>query len=116
MEKHEKLSFYDKYEKSAAVFNKVVVYLILLIVSFAVLYPLVYVVSAAFSPGNSIASTNIVPFGDGFTIEHFEHLFKNTNYLAWFKNTLIIAASTSVCTIIVTTLSAYTFSRLKNRL
>ena len=76
------------------------IYLIFLIISFFVIYPLVYVVSAAFSPGNSIASLNIVPFADGFTFKHFVRLFTETNYGIWFFNTLKIAIFTSLLTVI----------------
>ncbi|BCN30565.1 sugar ABC transporter permease [Anaeromicropila herbilytica] len=93
--------------------NVGVTLLVLIIISFFVLYPLVYVVSAAFSPGSSIASLNIVPFKDGFTIKHFKHLFDETNYVTWFKNTFIIAVCTSSLTIVVCSLSAYVFSRFK---
>jgi arabinogalactan oligomer/maltooligosaccharide transport system permease protein len=91
--------------------NLAVVILFLTIFSLGVIYPLVYVVSAAFSPGNSIASLNIIPFADGFTTKHFVHLFNNTKYLTWFRNTLIIATSTSALTILVASLGAYVFSR-----
>lgn len=91
--------------------NLFIVILILTIISLGVLYPLVYVVSAAFSPGNSIASLSIIPFGDGFTLKHFKHLLDNTNYLIWFRNTLLIAISTSILTIMVASIGAYVFSR-----
>ncbi len=93
--------------------NLAVVIIFLLLVSFAVIYPLVYVVSAAFSPGSSIASMSIKPFGNGFTTEHFTYLFNNTDYLKWFKNTLIIAAATSISTMIIASLGAYVFSRFR---
>ncbi len=93
------------------VINKWIIIFIFLPISFLVLYPLVYVVSAAFSPGNSIASLSIIPFGDGFTVKHFTRLFTETNFVLWFKNTIIIAVSTSVVTVIVASLSAYVFSR-----
>lgn len=93
--------------------NLVILLIILTVISLGVLYPLIYVVSAAFSPGNNIASLNIVSFGDGFTLDHFLHLFKNTNYLIWFRNTLIIALSTSILTIIVASLGAYVYSRFQ---
>ena len=48
------------------IINQTFVYIFCLIISLIVLYPLVYVVSAAFSPGRGIASVNIIPFGDGF--------------------------------------------------
>jgi len=93
--------------------NTMIVLVFLTLSACGVLYPLVYVVSAAFSPGNSIASLNIVPFGDGVTIKHFQHLFKNTNYLIWFRNTLIVAMSTCICTVFISSLTAYIFSRFR---
>lgn len=93
------------------VINKTFIYLIFVLISLFVFYPLIYVVSAAFSPGNSIASLNIVPFGDGITFEHFKHLFFETNYWLWFKNTFIIALWTTILTVIISALSAYVFSR-----
>lgn len=93
--------------------NRTVIYTIFTIITILVIYPLVYVVSAAFSPGNGIASVNIVPFGDGFTPVHFVHLFKNTDYGNWFLNTLKVAVATSLATIFVASLAAYVFSRFR---
>ena len=94
---------------------KAVVLVFFIIVSLLVLYPVVYVVSAAFTPGRSVSSVSIIPFGDGVTYEHFIRLFTQTNYLVWFKNTLIIAAGTSASTILVCSVSAYIFSRFTFR-
>jgi len=81
--------------------------------SFVVLYPLVYVFSAAFSPGTSIATLDIMPFADGFTLEHFRFLFFESNYPLWFRNTLIIAVLTSLGTVSIASLAAYVFSRFR---
>ena len=86
-------------------------YCLFILISFLVFYPLVYVVAAAFSPGNSIANLNIVPFKDGFTLTHFKYLFERTDYWLWFKNTFIIAIWTSAITVVIASLSAYVFSR-----
>lgn len=88
-------------------------YAIFILISLIVFYPLVYVVTAAFAPGNSIANLNIVPFGDGVTLKHFVYLFQKTDYWMWFKNTLFIACWTTVLTVIISSLSAYVFSRFK---
>lgn len=90
-----------------------IVILFLIFISFFVIYPLVYVISAAFSHGTSIASLSIVPFQDGFTTKHFKYLFESTNYVNWFKNTFFIAVCTSICTVIVASLAAYVFSRFR---
>lgn len=99
--------------KLSKIINLTLVYTILIIISLFILYPIVYVLSAAFTPGQSIVSLNIVPFAKGFTLEHFKHLFNETNYKIWYKNTLIIASSTAFFTVLFSSLSAYVFSRFK---
>jgi arabinogalactan oligomer/maltooligosaccharide transport system permease protein len=91
--------------------NKTIIMIIFIIISLAVLYPLVYVVCAAFSPGNGIASINIIPFADGFTAKHFIFLFTGSEYGKWFVNTLIVATATSAATVVIASLGAYVFSR-----
>jgi len=99
--------------RSAENCNKIVITVFFVFLSLFVLYPLVYVVSAAFSPGNGIASVNIIPFGDGVTAKHFVHLFTASEYGQWFLNTLIVALSTSASTIVIASLGAYVFSRFR---
>lgn len=96
-------------EKAFSVF----LHVFLSVVALLVLYPIIYVICAAFSPGDSISSLPIIPFSTGVTFEHFSFLFSDTNYLIWFKNTFIISASTSLCTLVVCSLGAYAFSRFK---
>mgnify|MGYP000308459603 CR=1 FL=1 len=88
----------------------------LVLISLWVLYPLIYVVSGAFAPGSSIATLDVVPFKNGFTLEHFEYLFTRTDYPRWFMNTLIIAVGTMILTVSIAALSAYIFSRFQFRI
>lgn len=94
-------------------FNIGVIVFILLVVTIAVMYPVTYVLSAAFSPGTNIMTLNIAPFADGFTLEHFRFLLFESNYPLWFRNTLIIAVLTSLGTVTFASLSAYVFSRFR---
>ncbi|NLM96167.1 MAG: sugar ABC transporter permease [Halanaerobiaceae bacterium] len=91
--------------------NKIIIYVFLVLTAIFTIYPLLYVFSAAFSKGQSISALSIIPFGDGIHFNHFRYLFKETNYLKWFRNTLIVAAMTSALTVLVASLSAYVFSR-----
>ena len=77
--------------KTTDLINRGVIYIIFTIISFLVIYPLVYVISGSFAPGNSVASMSIVPFADGFTLKHFKFLLTKTHYVKWFMNTLYIA-------------------------
>lgn len=118
-----------KNQNSFRTLNLTFSYILFIIISLIVFYPLVYVVSAAFAPGNSIANLSIIPFGDGhavkvsdgisinfgngFTLNHFKYLFTKTDYWLWFKNTLFVALWTTVFTVIISSLSAYILSRFK---
>lgn len=106
-------NYYNTSYKASKRFAQTIICVILTVVSLLVLYPLVYTVSAAFTPGNSVSALSIIPFGNGFTSEHFVKLFTKTNYLLWFRNTIIIALGTSISTVIVCSLAAYIFSRFR---
>src|SRR5574344_2930903 len=92
---------------------KIIMVCFFVLISLCVFYPMVYVVSGAFGPGNSIADLPVRPFAKGFTVEHFRFLFQETNYGTWFMNTLKIALSTSIITMFITSLAAYVFSRFR---
>ena len=99
--------------KTTDLINRGIIYIVFTIISFLVIYPLVYVISGSFAPGNNIAQMSIIPFADGFTLKHFKHLLFKTHYVKWFFNTLYIAFWTSFLTVITASLSAYVFSRFK---
>lgn len=103
----------NKNYRAAAYVGKVLMVLFFILISITVIYPLVYVVSGAFGPGNNIADIDIKPFSKGFTLEHFIYLFTETDYGNWFMNTLKISVATSVLTLFITALSAYVFSRFR---
>ena len=93
--------------------NTVVIAAIFAIVAVAVLWPVVHLVSAAFTPGQSIANLPIIPFSNGVTTEHFEHLFTRTEYPRWFLNTFIVAVATCLGTLVFASVGAYVLSRFR---
>lgn len=88
-------------------------YSILLSVSVIVLYPLLFTLSSAFSLGDSLAGLTVYPFQQPMGLRQFERLFNETNYAKWFMNTLKIATINSALSVVVTTVTAYVFSRFK---
>ncbi|MDR2895284.1 MAG: sugar ABC transporter permease [Propionibacteriaceae bacterium] len=85
----------------------------LLVVALLIIWPVVHMVAAAFTPGQSVADMPIIPFSDGITLEHFAFLFSQTDYWRWFANTLIIAVCTCAVTMLCASLGAYVFSRFQ---
>ncbi len=102
--------------KIAKKINGILAIIFLSVISLWVIYPLVYVVAAAFAPGKSISSLSIVPFQNGFTLDHFKYLVEQTDYLRWFGNTFYVAIMTTMLTVTVSALSAYVFSRFRFRM
>ncbi|MGE5590071.1 MAG: sugar ABC transporter permease [Bacillota bacterium] len=76
-----------------------------------VLIPLAWVVSASFSAGDAFFSDSIIP--TRFTLENYQVVFGQTDYLIWLKNTLILATIVGFIQMFVTALAAYAFSRLR---
>ena len=99
--------------KSGKIFTSVLVWVFLIGTSLFVVYPLVYVAAASFSPQQNIASLSLIPFGNGVTIQNFIYLFQKTDFPLWFRNTLIVAVATTVSTVFICALSAYVFSRFR---
>ncbi|QBE97361.1 sugar ABC transporter permease [Blautia producta] len=100
-------------KKSGMVFTSILVWVFLIGTSLFVVYPLIYVAAAAFSPQQNIASLSVIPFGNGVTWKNFIYLFQNTDFPLWFRNTLIVAVATTISTVFICALSAYVFSRFR---
>lgn len=92
---------------------KIITYVFLILLSIIVLYPLVFVLSGAFSKGSSIGTLSIIPFAGELTTEHFTFLFEKTEYAKWYMNTLVVSLGVCVCTVFVASIGAYTFSRFR---
>lgn len=87
------------------------VYTFLAIIMLIVLYPLLYVVTAAFAEGNTMTSLSCIPFGNGFSFDNFANLFTKTDFPKWFGNSLFIALLSMAGSVVVCVMGAYIFSR-----
>ncbi|WP_079478151.1 sugar ABC transporter permease [Halobacillus salinus] len=88
-------------------------YIVILIVSAIILYPILWVIGSSFNPGNSLSGSSIFP-ADA-TLKHYKDLFdlENSNYLIWYWNTLKVCIITMVLSVIMVCLTAYSFSRFR---
>lgn len=91
------------------------IYLILIALTLLVIYPIAFAISGAFNQGKSLASMNILPIPKNPTTDNFTRLFTKTNYLNWYKNSLIIASLNMVFTTVIVMITAYIFSRFRFR-
>ncbi|NQM30379.1 sugar ABC transporter permease [Streptococcus suis] len=84
-------------------------YLFLILVSIIILFPILVTISSAFKFGNNIAFT--LNLNSNWTLSNFNRLFHETDYLNWYKNTLIVAFWTMVVQVSIVTLTGYSYSR-----
>ena len=74
------------------------------------LFPVVWVVSAAFNPTGSIAAQQLVP--EPVSTVNFETLFRFP-FWRWFANSMIVAGVTAVGSVFLCALAAYVYSRMR---
>jgi arabinogalactan oligomer/maltooligosaccharide transport system permease protein len=97
----------------------------LLAIGFA-LFPIVYVVSAAFDPIPSLTTASLVP--DEVTLDNFRRILSGSPgeegtemealdvpYTSWYVNMLVIAGSTAILSVFMGALAAYAFARFRFR-
>jgi len=75
------------------------------------LFPILYVVSAAFNPLGTLSSTALIP--NGASTVNFQNLFENTAFTNWFINSIIIAGFATAFSLALSTFAAYAFSRFR---
>lgn len=90
-----------------------ITYLVLILWSVAIIWPLFQMVISSFN-GKQIKYIMVNDYDTfEFSTKHFEFLFKETLYLTWVKNTLIIAVATAILTLVVVSLTGYAYSRYR---
>lgn len=76
-----------------------------------VVFPFFWMVATAFKSSHEIFVFPPYFFPQDFTVDNFLHLFEQTRFLVYFKNSLFVATSTVILTLIVTTAGAYSLTR-----
>jgi ABC-type maltose transport system permease subunit len=79
------------------------------------LFPIVWIISAAFNPTSSLATQRLIP--PNASTANFDKLLTNplNPYFLWLWNSIKVAGITSILAVFVTALTAYAFSRFRFR-
>lgn len=86
-------------------------YVFLIVVALIVLLPIIYIVLMAFNKEGSLYSDYILP--QEYSLKGFIDLFTTTDYLIWYKNTLILGLMNAVLVVLLVTPTSYALSRLR---
>lgn len=97
--------------KSSKFIAKAATYALLILISIVILMPVIWIVLSSFNSGTSLFSSSLIPKDP--TLIHYKNLLTKTQFPIWYMNTLKIATINMIVSVILTTLSAYVFSRFK---
>ncbi len=97
--------------KAAEKRSNALVYTVLILMSVIWLIPFVYLVCQAFRGESQCMVSYFFP--KEWSLKNFEFLFKETNFLSWYSNTLIIALVVAVVQTVIVLAVSYSLSRLR---
>ena len=86
--------------------------LAVILITFSV-FPVIWIISAAFNPVNDLATQSLIPANAGF--DNFKAL-ANTDifpFFTWLWNSIKVSVLTTVLTLSLTTMAAFAFSRFR---
>ncbi|GAB4437781.1 MAG: ABC transporter permease subunit [Chloroflexi bacterium OHK40] len=78
-----------------------------------VLFPFYWVVITSFKTNLQIQQFRSIFWPDPWTLEQFRTLIFETPYLSWFRNTVIVAVSTTALSVALSALAGYALARLR---
>ncbi|MCZ0702144.1 sugar ABC transporter permease [Natronobacillus azotifigens] len=76
-----------------------------------IIYPLLWAVGMSLNEGRSLYSSTIIP--ENWSLTHYRWLFtdERSNYLLWYRNSMIVSSMSVLLSVTITTFTAYAFSR-----
>lgn len=83
----------------------------LVVVAVIVLYPLAWIVGSSFGSGRSLAQASAIPAEP--TLANYARLFAGTDFATWYGNSLIVAVSNMIVSVLLSAIAAYVFARLR---
>ena len=75
------------------------------------IFPILFVISAAFNPLGTLSSSSLVP--KNASAENFTKLFDTTSFWRWFGNSIVIAVISSLLSLFISACAAFAFSRYR---
>ncbi len=85
------------------------------LIALFVLAPLIWTFLSSLKPDNEIIRHSARVFPDVFVLDHYRNLFKQTAFLTYFLNSLIVGIVATPLTLLIATPAAYSLTRFRFR-
>lgn len=101
--------------RSRLVRKRAILYLILCFYLFLAVFPLYWMVTAAFKNDYDLIDPSVSPFWfkRPLGLNHFSYLFNQTSFFHWYANTYVVAGSVLVITLLLCVPAGYALARLR---
>ncbi len=110
LQKNAKLSYSEKVspsERRSLWASRVIIWITMIVV----IFPALWIVMSSFSAGDSFFLSSLFP--SKLSVEHYVDLFRETNFVLWVWNSLKLCLIVAVIQLVLTSLAAYAFARLR---
>lgn len=87
--------------------SRIVIWLVIIVV----LFPAMWIVMSSFSAGDSFFLKSLFP--EKLSMEHYVELFQETEFVLWVWNSVKLCLLVAVIQLVLTSLAAYSFSRMR---
>lgn len=105
--KHSKKERLSTSESRILWISRIIIWITIVVIMF----PALWIVMSSFSAGDSFFLSSLFP--KKLSLEHYVELFKETDFVLWVWNSLKMCLLVAVIQLILTSLAAYAFSRLR---
>jgi ABC-type glycerol-3-phosphate transport system permease component len=98
------------------VFTGAAAWVILAIFLFTTLLPFYWMVTTSIKPTAELFAKGSPFLVANATLDHYSYLFKNTQFTAWFSNSVVVSLSTTLISLILGSLAAYGVTRSQSKM
>lgn len=106
MKRNEKMHI-SASEKRTLWISRIIIWISIVVIMF----PALWIIMSSFSAGDSFFMSSLFP--KKFSFDNYVNLFKDTDFLLWVWNSLKMCLIVAIINLILTSLAAYAFSRLR---
>lgn len=91
--------------------GKLVIYLVLVIISFLWVYPFLWMISAAFKTQSEFFASGLNLMPKSFQLDNFIRAWNSANFGVYFKNTIIVTVCVVIIVLLSSSLAGYVMGR-----
>jgi trehalose/maltose transport system permease protein len=95
--------------------SRVLFYIVLTVIFIYIVFPFYWAFRSSITPNGELFVTPVHYWPENPTLEHYQEVFTNGDFLVALRNSAVVAASTTLLSLFIGTVGAYALGRFKFR-